>query len=247
MKKSILLVDDETIVAQAQLHTLRTWGFHVELAETIEAAHNWIERASFDLILIDFNLKSESSNQPEGGMGTLLVRELRARKVTTPILMWTVMEGYLYETAALDAGADDYILKKTAMPTLLSRLYAHMRRADRDQGKIPPPIRKIDVGNFLLDPESHILSANDTPIKLTIKQAKILQVLAINPNRTVPTQELLDKVWGSDLRKSPALLDAAVSRLRQKLKVHNIDDIVENAKGRGFRLGSSAIRQTPSA
>jgi DNA-binding response OmpR family regulator len=246
MKKSILLVDDETIVAQAQLQTLRSWRFHVELAETSEAVLSWVQKAHFDLVLIDFKLKSEQCHQSDVGLGTGLVRELRARGVTTPILIWTVQEDQLFESASLDAGADDYILKKTAMPTLLSRLHAHMRRTDRDQGKIAPPIRKIEVGKFLLDRESNVLSAYDTPIQLTFKQAKILEVLAANPSRTVPTQELLDKVWGGDLRKSPSVLDSALSRLRQKLRAHQIDDIVENAKGQGFKLGPTAMGQTPS-
>lgn len=244
--KSILLVDDEAFVAQAQLSTLREFKFHVELAQTSEEAKRWVKTTAFDLILIDLNLKSETSDQVEDGLGTGLVRELRAAGITTPILMWTVMEGYLYESASLDAGADDYIYKKTAMPLFLSKIYAHMRRSDRDLGRSPAGSHRIEVGDFMLDPESYILSAGATPIQLTEKQAKILELLAANPSRVVPTKELLDKVWKSDLRKSPALLDGAIHRIREKLKSYEFDDIIQNVKGRGYMLHTKNFEQTIS-
>jgi DNA-binding response OmpR family regulator len=151
----------------------------------------------------------------------------------------------LYESAALDAGADDFILKKTPISLVLSRLYAHLRRNEWDLGHSGTKVQRIEVGTFQLDPESHVLSANDTPIQLTRKQTKILQVLAANPARTVPTQELLDKVWGADIRKSPSVLDGALSRLRAKLREHDIDDLIQNVKGRGFKLiASRAVQQS---
>lgn len=244
--RSILLVDDETIVAQAQLNTLREFKFHVELAQTSEEAKRWVKKAQFDLILIDLNLVSEQRDQVEDGLGTGLVRELRAAGVTTPILMWTVMEGYLYESASLDAGADDYIYKKTAMPLFLSKIYAHMRRSDRELGRSPVGSRRIEVGDFMLDPDSHILSAGATPIQLTEKQAKILELLAANPSRVVPTKELLDNVWKSDLRKSAALLDGAIHRIREKLKPYELEDIIQNVKGRGYTLGTKTFEQPAS-
>jgi two-component system phosphate regulon response regulator PhoB len=244
--KSILLVDDEPIIARAQINTLRSYGFAAELAETIEAAYMWIDKTHFDLILIDVNLQSTARNQPNGGLGIDLVRGLRARKITTPVLMYTVMEGDLYETAALNAGADDYILKKSSMPRLLTTLYAHLRRTARGSARIPGQSKRIPIGRFLLDAESHILSADETPIHLTTNETRILEVLAASPARTVPTQELIDRVWGSSTINAAGPLEAALCRLRQKLKEHCIENVIESVRGSGFRLNAPKLRQSSS-
>jgi DNA-binding response OmpR family regulator len=77
--------------------------------------------AQFDAILVEFNLRSERSAHPRTGNGLQVIRQLRASEITAPILMFTVMKGELYETASLDAGEDDFILKTTSIPSLISR------------------------------------------------------------------------------------------------------------------------------
>lgn len=129
--KSILLVDDEAIICAELQRTLQRFGYHVEAAHTFEKALRLIRKAQFDAILLEFNLRSERSAHPRAGKGTDLVRHLRASKVAVPILMFTVMEGELYETACFDAGADDFIPKISSIPSLLSRLRAHIRRHER--------------------------------------------------------------------------------------------------------------------
>jgi len=140
---SILLVDSEPVVATALQANLSQFGFEVELADSSKAAHAWLRRAHFDLIVVDFDLSPrpngkavlEPSKSATGcWSGTDLIRELRAARVTSPILVYTVLEGELYETASLDAGADDYVVKKAPISILLSRLQAHLRRSERDLG-----------------------------------------------------------------------------------------------------------------
>jgi DNA-binding response OmpR family regulator len=244
--KSILLVDDEPVVSAGLQRTLYRFGFIVEVAETPEAAHAWIEKSQFDLILVEFDL-SKSSERPSTGIyGTGLVRELRAARVNVPILMYTVLEGEWYETASLDAGADDFILKRTSKSTLLSRLYAHIRRHDRYMGKSPSSTRRVGIGRFVLYLEAHVLAADEKPIFLTVKETRLLEVLAASPGRIVPTQEILDKVWGNELQKSPAALRSAIKRLRKKLDENDVQDMIENVKGRGFKLAPDSLGETPS-
>ena len=125
---SILLVDSETVVATALKGTLSQFGFEVELVDSGNAAHAWLRRRQFDLILVEFDLSPhpngrtvvEPSKSATGcWSGTGLIRELRAARITSPILVHTVPEGELYETASLDAGADDYIVKKAPVSMLL--------------------------------------------------------------------------------------------------------------------------------
>ena len=119
---SVLLVDDEDVICAELQRTLRRFGFNVEAVHTLEAAQNLIEEVKFDLILTEFNLKSERGDQVRAGNGVQLVRHLRASRVATPILMFTAMDGERYETASLDAGADDFILKTTSVSCLVARL-----------------------------------------------------------------------------------------------------------------------------
>ena len=132
---SILLVDDETVICTEFARTLEGLGFEVEVAPDVESGLSRAEAAQFDAILVEFNLRSERRAHPRTGNGLQLVRQLRALDVNTPVLMFTAMEGELYETASLDAGADDFILKTTSIPSLVSRLRAHIRRYQQSLSK----------------------------------------------------------------------------------------------------------------
>jgi DNA-binding response OmpR family regulator len=242
--KSILLVDDEAIISAQLRKTLQHFGFHVEVAHTSESAQHWVKEEQFDVILVDFNLKSEHNGHSGAGNGTGLVLQLRASRVTVPILMFTVLDGELYETASLNAGADDYILKTTSIPRLLARLNAHIRRHERDLGKEPVTGRRLGVGRYALDRESRIFAVDNKAIELTIRETKILEVLAASPARTVPCKEILDHVWGRDLGKSQSALDGVLKRFRQKLEQQQVQDVIENVKGRGYRLAPSSLTHT---
>ena len=125
---SILLVDDETVIGAEFARTLDGLGFKVEMAPTVESGLASAQAALFDAILVEFNLRSERRAHPRTGNGLQLVRQLRALKVSIPVFMFTAMKGEFYEKASLDAGADDFILKTASIPSLVSRLRAHIRR-----------------------------------------------------------------------------------------------------------------------
>jgi len=125
---SILLVDDETVICTEFARTLAGLGFEVEVAPTIESGITCAQAAQFDAILVEFNLRSKRRAHPRSGNGLQVIRQLRALGVRTPVLMFTAMQGELYERASLDAGADDFVLKSTSIPCLVSRLHAHIHR-----------------------------------------------------------------------------------------------------------------------
>ena len=136
---SILLVDDETVICTEFARTLEGLGFKVEVAPDVESGLSCAERAQFDAILVEFNLRSKRRANPRTGNGLQLVRQLRASDVNTPVLMFTAMEGELYEVASFNAGADDFILKTTSIPSLVSRLRGHIRRHPRgSRGRMCP-------------------------------------------------------------------------------------------------------------
>ena len=133
--KSILLVDDEALICAEFKRTLEGFGFQVSTAHTLESALRSIRKAPFDAILLEFNLRSERRAHPTTGNGVKLVRQLRAMHVAVPILMYTAMTGEPYESVSLESGADEFITKTAGLPSLVSRVHAHIRRRERDLRK----------------------------------------------------------------------------------------------------------------
>jgi DNA-binding response OmpR family regulator len=134
--KSILLVDDEVEICIELQRTLQELGYHVEVAHTVESALESISEARFDAILVEFNLRSELCDPSRTGNGPRLISELRALRITTPILMLTVMQGAIYESASLEAGADDFIPKPIPIPNLVSLLRDHIQRNEKESDKL---------------------------------------------------------------------------------------------------------------
>src|SRR5580765_6766435 len=164
--KSILLIDRSHENAELVVEILKRYDFHVEIAENGIAAQRLTRESEFDLILMEF-LSSPQGAQANGlgiehlgeelGKSTALIRELRARRVTSPIIVYTSLKGELYETASLDAGADDYILKANHCSVLLARIHAHLRRRQRDLGIAAGEDRRTSVGRFVIDRQTRIL------------------------------------------------------------------------------------------
>jgi DNA-binding response OmpR family regulator len=252
---SILLIDSGALVATGLQTTLRRFGLDVELASCCQAAHQRLQKENFDLILLDIALESrpngesvlepsQSSSASKGDTG--LIRELRATGITSPILVYTVLEGELYETASLDAGADDYIVKRATISTLLSRLHAHLRRRERDLGLANKGERRVAIGRFVLDRRARILIADERPIKLAQREVLLLEKLASSPSRVFSPNEILDSVWGNHIRRSLPALSALLRRLRQKMSMNGLPDPVENVRGKGFRLLQAIRLNVPS-
>ncbi len=235
---SLLLVDDDLEFSLGLQRTLREFGFHVELANSTEAARVRIKDSHFHLILIDFDLGPKESSVPNGG-GTGLVLEFRAARVAAPILIYTALEAEWYHLASLTAGADGYIMKKTSKSLLIAQLLNHIQRFERDTGKRQNTTQRLAVGRFMLDRDHHVLACDDKAVLLTVKETRILEIFAANPSRIVAAEELLNRVWGArDVEKTPGSLQSVLKRFRQKLAEKGIQDIVESVRGKGFQTSS---------
>ncbi len=251
--KSILLAHSEAIVAAALQRTLCRLGFHVEIVNSSISTHARAKDRRFDLILFDFNHwttgQTGDALDPEHAssacwQGTGLIRELRAAGVRTPILVYTALDRELYETASLDAGADDYIIRGPHLATFLSRIHAHLRRREWDLGLSSRTDRRVAIGRYVLDRDTGILFIDDKPVVLTNREMRLIEKLAANPSRIVCHTELLDDLWGNDLRRSPEALAAAVKRLRGKAEKQGAAKLIENIRGKGYKLSNSINRKS---
>ena len=120
MNNSILLVEDEPLISQALKRSLQQRGFRVTTAGTVEAALLRSERERFDVIVTEFNVRSQRRNQPRAGNGLNFVRKLRANSNRVPTLVYTAMTGESYEQAAAEAGADSFLSKTSGLARLVS-------------------------------------------------------------------------------------------------------------------------------
>ena len=232
--KSILFVDEDAISREGVQKLLKRFGFHVETVGCIDDAYQRAENTSFSLILVELSLGKDH--------GTTLVRQLRAMGIASPIVIYTDHDTEMYQTSALDSGADDYILKTTSISLLIARIHAHLRREDRREGRKSSTQRRISIGRFVVDRDARVLEVDDKVLKLTEKETKIFDLLAQNPSRVFPVPEILEKVWGRDFRKSDDALHAVVKRFRKKLEQEcGVKGLIENYHGRGFKLADEPV------
>jgi DNA-binding response OmpR family regulator len=238
--KSLLLVDDEPVLSVELQKALQKSRFHVELVEDVTSAQHLIEKAHFDLLIVDLNLKADKSTPAHPANGTGLVRELRAAGINVPILMHSALTDDFHQMASLDAGADEYIVKRSAsFRLLLARIQAHFRRDERHLNPKNSANRWVGTKDFRLDREERKLSVGHVSIELTLRETKVMDILAANPSKIFSCEEILTKVWGKDIRRSQTALESVLYRLRSKFRQHQVQDLIENVRDQGYRLAVS--------
>jgi DNA-binding response OmpR family regulator len=249
--KSILLIDRSCNDSESLEKMLRRYGFYVEIAESASAARRLATEAEFDLILMEF-LPFDIDQLPQSveadqlgeklGKATAFIRELRACRITSPVVVYTSLKGELFETASLDAGADDYIVKSNSGSVLLARIHAHLRRRDSELGTTAD--RRTAVGRYVIDRKNRILICDGRPAQLTPKELSLLECLASNPHRIVSAEEVLEYVWGEQQGRSQGALVALVKRLRQKMSKHGAEDPIQTVHGEGLKLSPIILNRT---
>ena len=228
MKKlpQVLIVEDEPAIAELIAVNLRHNGFAPLWAEDGVSAQRELDAALPDVILLDWML-------PGGSSGLNLARKWRAdpRSKHVPILMLTARGDEPDKIAGLDAGADDYITKPFSTQELLARIRAVLRRRPPEQAG-----ERVQVGELVLDGETHRVSFREQPLKLGPTEFKLLNHLMHNPERVHSRAQLLDKVWGDHVFIEERTVDVHIKRLREALG--DAGGLVETVRGAGYRLSS---------
>ncbi|MGB6198872.1 MAG: response regulator transcription factor [Candidatus Acidiferrales bacterium] len=202
----ILVVDDEPQIRRVMRTTLVTHGYEVVDARSGEDALELIRAERYDLVLLDINLP--------GITGIETCREIRA-STDVAVIMMTVRNGQRDKVEALDAGADDYVTKPFAMPEMLARMRAALRRTSFHSDSGATHIR---LGDVEIDFEMRRVIAHGDPVRLTSKEFDLLSYLASHANRTITHRELLHAVWGPDYGDEQEYLHVFVNRLRKKIE-----------------------------
>jgi two-component system KDP operon response regulator KdpE len=200
----ILIVDDAQQVRRVLRTALSAAGYTIFEAATGEEALESIRSSTPDVILLDVNMP---------GIGGLeACREIR-RTLDVPILMLTVRNAERDKVLALDAGADDYVVKPFGMQELLARIRAALRRR-LPQGKETTFTAK----DFTVDFEARLVTVRGRDVHLTPKEYELLRHLVLNAGKPLTHRRLLQAVWGPDYGDEPEYLRVMINQLRKKLE-----------------------------
>jgi DNA-binding response OmpR family regulator len=222
----ILVVEDETDIAQLIKHTLERAGdASVDVVASGDAALKAVGEAPPDLLILDLNLPVVD--------GTEVCRLLRARPATAslPIIMLTARTGETDRVSGLDLGADDYVTKPFSLRELAARVRAVLRRKP---GARPSGMALYRGKHLIADFDAVAVTVDGEPIRLTRREFELLRCLVENRNRVLSRDRLLERVWGYEQFIETRSVDVHVGRLRSKLGAAGRQ--IETVVGLGYRF-----------
>ena len=202
----ILVVEDEESFSDPLSYLLRREGYEVAVADDGPAALDEFDRNGADLVLLDLMLP--------GLPGTEVCRQLRARS-NVPVIMLTAKDGEIDKVVGLELGADDYVTKPYSSRELVARVRAVLRRGSEPDVAVPTA---VEVGPVRMDVERHVVTVDNRPVNLPLKEFELLEILLRNAGRVLTRMQLIDRVWGSDYVGDTKTLDVHVKRLRSKIE-----------------------------
>lgn len=201
----ILVVDDDPQIRRVLRTSLIAQGYEIDDARSGEQALERVREERFDLILLDVNMPGI------GGIETC--RSLRAGS-DAAIIILTVRDSEHDKVQALDAGADDYVVKPFSFPELLARIRAALRRVNAGSGA-PQILQFGDVEvNFVM----RRVTVDGCEVRLTPKEFDLLQYMVAHPNVPIPHTRLLQAVWGPDYGDEVEYLRVFINQLRKKIE-----------------------------
>ena len=225
----ILVVEDESAIAELIAINLRHAGFEVAVAADADTAQKAVDRILPELVLLDWMLPGQS--------GVQLARRWRAdaRTRDLPLIMLTARAEESDKITGLDAGADDYLTKPFSTKELLARIRAVLRR------KAPEALdTAVEVSGLRLDPATRRVTRRVADelreVKIGPTEFRLLHFLMTHPERVHSRAQLLDRVWGDHVFIEERTVDVHVKRLREALAPVFCSALIETVRGAGYRL-----------
>lgn len=219
----LLLVEDDGDLYLALKQRLSQEGFDCDVCENGADAEYYFKNGGYSAVILDRLLPGKD--------GLTILREMRARNDQTPVLMLTALDTVKDRTDGLDTGADDYLVKPFAMPELLSRIRALVRR--------PPTYREeaaLRFGDLALDVRSSKLSCGKSEQTLSRKELAVFELFFEHPERVMSRAEILSRGWGGDEAVEDGNVDNYIYFLRRRLKSAGSKMILKTIHGVGYQL-----------
>ncbi len=216
----ILIVEDDPLLADGISRYLKQAGYAVDWAVSGDQADDWLAREHYDLAILDLGLPRMD--------GTEVLRKLRRRGQTVPVLILTARDALEDRVRGLDLGADDYVVKPIALAELEARIRALSRRGQ--YGGNP----QIAHGPLLLDTTARQAWLNGEPLDLPAREWSVLEFLLPRAGRIVGKEQILQSLCGWNDEISINAVEAYISRLRAKLEPAGVH--IRTVRGLGYLL-----------
>lgn len=219
----LLLVEDEKRLSDAIAYILKKNKYTVDIAFDGRNGLEMAETDIYDIIILDIMLPVKD--------GISVLKELREKKIVTPVLMLTARDTLEDKIKGLDAGADDYLVKPFATEELLARLRALGRRK-RDSLQMD----KLTAGLLSLDILRGEALCHEKIIRLTIKESQLLELFMRNKGQVLTKEQIIDRVWGYGVGVEPNNVEIYIHYLRKKIEPENCKLKLETVRGIGYCL-----------
>lgn len=218
----VLVIDDDPAVTSLLKRGLSYEAFVVDTAASGREALALARERPPDAVVLDVMMPEMS--------GLEVLRRLRSVDSSLPILMLTAKDAPADQVQGLEQGADDYLVKPFTFEVLVAHLRALLRRRDADH---PPVLRFRDLA---LDTGLHQARRGDRVAELTATEYQLLTQFLLHPERVLPKEFLMDRVWGYDFGGNANVLETYVKQLRQKLELDGELRLIHTIRGAGYVL-----------
>jgi DNA-binding response OmpR family regulator len=225
----VLLVEDDASIAEFVARALREHGYTVDQAADGIDGLDLAKRERYDAAIVDLMLPGRD------GLG--LIEEIRRAKVATPVLVLTAKRSVDDRVRGLQTGADDYLTKPFALPELLARVQALIRRST---GAVESPL--LTVGGLTLDLLTRRVERDGRAIDLRPREFSLLELLMRNEGRVVSKTMILSHVWGYAFDPGSNVVDVLVFRLREKIDRGFDTPLLHTVRGMGYVLKAEGLR-----
>lgn len=229
MSTTILIIEDETTIAQLERDYFELNGFLVDLCHSGTEGLQLALNGDYSLIIVDLQLP--------GIDGFELCSQIRRAK-EVPILIVSARKEEIDKIRAFNLGADDYITKPFSPSELVARAKAHLTRYERLLSK-QEPVQKaeIHIRGLVIDKESRRVYVRNQEVVFTTREFGLLEFLATHPNRVFSKNELFERIWGMDSSGDIATVTVHIRKLREKIEVDPSNpQYIETVWGAGYRF-----------
>jgi two-component system OmpR family response regulator len=214
----ILIVEDESLLANRLAASLGERGYAVDIASDGERGDFLVSTERYDAVILDLGLPRID--------GLTLLERWRAGGIAVPVLVLTARGSWSEKVRGIDGGADDYLTKPFQVEELLARLRALIRRSS---GQLTPELRS---GALALDPRTSQVTLDGQPVKLTSHELRVLSYLMHHRGRVVSQGELTEHIYAQTFDRDSNTVEVFIARLRRKLGASTI----ETVRGLGYRI-----------
>jgi two-component system OmpR family response regulator len=218
----VLMVEDEQMLAETVRRGLSNEGFVVDVTHDGVSGLWAATENIYDVILLDLMLPLKN--------GYEVLKEIRERRIWTPVLMLTAKDGEYDQADAFDLGADDYLTKPFSFLILVARIRALIRRGAPERPVV------LSLGSLVLDPARRTVRRGDRAIALTAREYGLLQYLMRRHDQVMSKAEILDNVWDPAFEGGDNVVEVYIGYLRRKIDIPFGLQTLATVRGMGYVL-----------